>query len=196
MSEFRRAEHGVTARFTAAEAAVLRTLVSQIAELVGRDAPGGDLPADPASPAGTRSPGSPEDLAEMLGRLSGPAGPPEDPVLARLFPDAYRGDPDAAGEFRRYTEDGLRAAKIDTARQVLETLPDEGGRVRLTGEQAQAWLRALNDVRLALGVRLEITEDFPEQFAALPSGDPRAGYFQIYDWLTYVQESLVQALQG
>ena len=198
MSGFRGSAGGVTARFTATEAAIIRTLVSQIAELVTGDQP----PPDPAAgtgaaaagPAGAQGPGGPDDLAELLSRLERPATPPEDPVLARLFPDAYRGDPEAAGEFRRYTEDELRTAKAENARLVLATLPAEGGRVHLSGQDAQSWLRALNDVRLALGVRLEITEDFEDQLAGLSASDPRAGYFEVYNWLTYVQETLVRAL--
>jgi Domain of unknown function (DUF2017) len=187
----------VSARFTATESGLIRSLVSQVAELITGDpaaaepgAAGGNASSDP----GGSGPAAPDDLAGLLEQITGPAEPPEDPVLARLFPDAYRDDPAASGEFRRFTEDGLRSAKTDTARLVLATLPEDGGRVVLTSDEGQAWLRALNDVRLALGVRLEITEDFAEQLAALPPDDPRAGYFQVYDWLTYVQETLVRAL--
>jgi hypothetical protein len=196
MTGFRRTAGGVSARFTAAEAGIIRSLVSQIAELVSPGLPGPAAgPGEGAGDAaGGQSPGSPEDLASMLGRMRGPAGPPEDPVLARLLPDAYQGDPEAAGEFRRYTEDGLRDAKAAAARLVLATLPEGGGRIRLSAQEAQTWLRALNDVRLALGVRLEITEDFEGQLARMKAGDPRAGYFQVYDWLTYLQETLVRAV--
>jgi len=198
MTGFRRTATGVSARFTAVEAGILRTLVSQIAELVASD-PGADQDVTDPLAGGSGLPGGqvpegPDDLADLLGQLRGPTSPPDDPVLARLLPDAYREDPEAAGEFRRYTEDSLREAKADTARLVLATLPEGGGRVRLSAEEAQGWLRALNDVRLALGVRLEITEDFEQQLASMPAGDPRAGYFQVYDWLTYIQETLVRAL--
>ena len=105
------------------------------------------------------------------------AGPPEapaDPVLARLLPDAYQDDPEAAGEFRKYTESSLREAKKYFAQTLLETLPPKGGRVKLTADQARDWLRALNDVRLMFGVRLEVTEDFEEQLTSLDPKDPRA----------------------
>ena len=114
--------------------------------------------------------------------------------IARLLPDAYRDDPDAAGEFRRFTEQSLRTAKQDSARTVLDTLPSGGGPVKLSGEQAQSWLRALNDVRLALGVRLGVTEEFEEQWQELDPLDPRSAAFEVYAWLGGVQESLVQAL--
>jgi hypothetical protein len=119
---------------------------------------------------------------------------PEDPVLARLLPDGYRDDPEAASEFRRYTEPALRSAKQQVAQQMLDTLPDAGGRIHLTKEQAMAWLKALNDVRLALGIRLGVTEDFEEQWGRLTQDDPQWSAFEVYAWLGAVQESLVQAL--
>jgi hypothetical protein len=133
------------------------------------------------------------DVGEELG-ITEEAGPPDDPVLARLLPDAYQQDPDAAGEFRRYTERDLRSGKAEAARTILGTLPDRGGRVTLSEDQAQAWLRALNDIRLALGVRLEVTEEVHEEMARMDPADPRYGPLTIYDWLTAVQESLVNAL--
>jgi hypothetical protein len=124
-----------------------------------------------------------------------PATPPEDPVLARLLPDAYGDDPEAAGEFRRYTEPGLRSGKVAAAQTVLATLPAGGGRVRLSAGDAEAWLRSLNDVRLALGVVLGITEDYESEFGALDPEDPRQAYLHVYDFLTFLQETLVRALR-
>src|SRR5262249_39104955 len=122
------------------------------------------------------------------------ASAPDDPVLARLLPDGYRDDPDAAGEVRKYTEASLRGGKHPSAQLMLDTLPEAGGRVRLDADQAQAWLRALNDVRLALGVRLEVTEEFEQQWQDLDASDPARAAFEVYAWLGAVQESLVQAL--
>jgi hypothetical protein len=134
-----------------------------------------------------------DDLARLLGQ-AGPATPPDDPVLARLLPDAYADDSEAAGDFRRFTEAELRDGKAAAARTVLATLPEDGGKVRLTEEEAQVWLRALNDVRLALGVRLSITEDFEARVQELDPADPRSAYMWVYDWLTFLQETLVRAL--
>ncbi len=69
-----------------------------------------------------------------------------------------------------------------------------GGKVVLTPEQAQSWLRALNDLRLVLGVRLEVTEEIHEEIAEMGDDDPRYPAFVTYDWLTYLQDTLVQAL--
>jgi Domain of unknown function (DUF2017) len=197
MAGFRRTARGVSARFTPAQAGIVRNLVGQVAELVGgagaASAPEGG-PAGPGTATGGQQSPFPEDLASILDS-GGPASPPEDPVLARLLPDAYGEDPEAAAEFRRYTESGLRSGKVAAARTVLATLPDEGGRVRLSAGDAEAWLRALNDVRLALGVLLGITEDYEHELGDVTAADARSAYLQVYDWLTFLQETLVRSLR-
>jgi hypothetical protein len=195
MAGFRRTPRGVSARFTSAQAGIVRNLVGQVADLVGGP---GAASAPPAEAAGGPDPLFPDDLDSMLDSVLDPEGPastPEDPVLARLFPDVYGDDEEAAGDFRRYTEQGLRDGKVAAARTVLATLPDEGGRVRLSAGDAEAWLRALNDVRLALGVLLGITEDYERELVAETPADPRAAYLQVYDWLTFLQETLVRSLR-
>jgi hypothetical protein len=190
---------GASATFVASQAGIIRSLVSQIAELVGGEPglgePGPGQPGLGEPGLGEPGPGDPsmDDLARLLGQ-TGPATPPDDPVLARLLPDAYADDAEAAGDFRRFTEQELRDGKAAAARTVLATLPEDGGRIRLSDEEGQVWLRALNDVRLALGVRLSITEDFDARAADLDPADPRSAYMWIYDWLTFLQETLVRAL--
>ncbi|MFC5179821.1 DUF2017 domain-containing protein [Actinomadura harenae] len=182
----------VRIRFEPEEAALVRTLMEQMLDLLG-DPPGAD-----------------DELAAV--GISDRATTPEDPVLARLFPDAYRDDGEAAGEFRRYTEMGLRDGKREAAGIVLSGLADAfgapGGKdgagsraekasraeVELTTEHAQAWLRALNDVRLALGTRLDISEEWYEEAEGLDPSDPRMPMYAAYDWLTMLQESLVRAV--
>ena len=189
MGGFRaRRKGGVTASFAESQAGIIRALVSQVEELL-EDPAGGAAPGPGPGPADP-----PDDLAVLLGR-TGPATPPDDPVLARLLPDGYREDTEAAGEFRRFTEEELRSGKVAAARTVLDTLPEQGGKIELSEQDAEIWLRALNDVRLALGVRLEITEDIAERSQDLDPADPRAAYLWVYDWLTYLQETLVRALR-
>jgi hypothetical protein len=190
---FRATRRGVTCWFAPPQAGIIRTLVGQVAELLGR---GEDATAEEATAGEDPLEGSwdsPEEFAAMLG-LSTSTDAPEDPVLARLLPDGYRDDAEAAGDFRRYTEQDLRSGKVAAARTVLATLPEGGGHIQLSADDAQAWLRAINDVRLALGVRLSITEDFQERMGQLEPDDPRSAYFWVYDWLTYLQETLVRAL--
>jgi Domain of unknown function (DUF2017) len=195
MAGFRRTPRGgVSARFTSAEAGIVRSLVGQVAELIG--GPGAaDAPQGAADGPGEAADGPlSDDLAAILG-AGGPVAPPDDPVLARLLPDGYGDDPEAAGEFRRYTEQGLRSGKVAAARTVLDTLPSSGGRIRLSAGDAEAWLRSLNDVRLSMGVLLGITEDYEREFSALDPADPREAYLHVYDWLTFLQETLVRALR-
>ena len=195
---------GVARRFGAVQAANIRYLVGQVVELLGGDTLDEEKPDDrtagPRDRPSEKTPDAPDDglpsaddLAAMIG-LTENHELPSNPALARLLPDAYSDDPEASGEFRRYTEQGLRSGKVAAARTVLATLPPKGGRVRLSGPEAQAWLRALNDVRLALGVRLEVTEDFDELVARMSPDDPRLAYADMYHWLGYLQETLVGAL--
>ena len=175
---------GARAWLAAAEASLLRSLVGQVMALVepeDHDDPGPDVDAELAA-------------LEAMVQGTGADQPPEDPVLARLLPDGYRDDPAAAGEFRKYTEPALRSAKHQAAQEMMDTLPEAGGRIQLTEEQALAWLKTLNDVRLALGVRLGVTEEFEKQWARLKPDDPQWAAFEVYAWLGAVQESLVQAL--
>jgi len=248
-ASFRPVPGGAVAVFEQAQAGVIRSLVSQIAELVSADSdtmlggpagpaggepgglpgqpghqgqrgepgytepgfvdfappPGPDGPAGgPDGPAGGSgagglpgAPGGPgglgDDLEAQLG-LSSHAEPPEDPVLARLLPDAYSEDPQASAEFRRYTEETLRSGKVASAQTVLASLPPGGGEVRLSEPECQQWLRALNDVRLALSVRLGITDENEDLTERLSVDDPRSAYIWVYQWLAYLQDSLIESL--
>lgn len=176
MSEVGRTAEGIRLRLEAEEAALVRALTEQMLALL--EEPDGSAGSDP--------------LAAALG-ISENAAKPDDPVLARLFPDGYADDDEAAREFRRYTEAGLRDGKREAAGVVLATLRP-GEEVLLDVEQAQAWLRALNDVRLALGTRLNITEEWYEEVAEMDPDDPRFPHYAAYDWLTLLQENLVRAL--
>jgi hypothetical protein len=191
LAGFRRTSRGPRARFATSQATIVRSLVSQVAELVGGEpAADGDEPAPGGPTAGAASP---DPLEAQLG-LSDNSEVPDDPILARLLPDAYADDPAAAGEFRRYTEVNLRSGKVAAAQTVLNTLPERGVKVTLGADDAQAWLRALNDVRLSLGVVLGVTDDFDDEVAGLAADDPRAAYIGVYQWLAFLQESLIEAL--
>ncbi|MEV6807075.1 DUF2017 domain-containing protein [Streptomyces sp. NPDC051132] len=179
------------------EISIIRSLAVQLLELIG-PGPGGDAPADP--------------LAELFAQ--GPSEPPADPVLRRLFPDAY-GDPEHvpgaaaeaekqrahSAEFRRFTENDLRAGKRTNALGVIRSLDalapvDAGGAVlKLSPEESRQWLGALNDLRLAIGARLEITdEDDTDLLYRLPDEDPRKPMVLAYLWLGGLQETLVTTL--
>jgi hypothetical protein len=164
----------LVATLDAQEVAVLRGLVDEVRRML--DARSAERPHD--------------ELAELTGLQTGPSTKPDDPVLARLLPDFATDDTDLSAALRSLHEPELIAAKDAAAAVVLETLPGAGGRVELTAEQADAWLASLNDVRLALGTALDVSEDMPDD---LPPDDPRAGHLGVYHWLTYVQDGLVQS---
>jgi hypothetical protein len=124
-----------------------------------------------------------------------------DPVLARMFPDVYPNDPQTSTDLRQYTDGDLKDAKLEQASEVLAALPSSGGVVRLTEEQAETWLRALTDARLALGIRLDVRDDtdleaeVDEAVLANPTS-PRVQQLSVYAFLTLLQASLVEALVG
>lgn len=187
----------MTAAFHQVEAELLRSLVGQLLELVR----GEPAQRDP------RQAGDP--LAAAFGLGDDPTRP-TDPVVLRLFPDAYRDDDESAAEFRRFTERGLREAKAEAAAVVLASLAaigpvesddplDSGGekaRLNLDADEAQAWLRTLTDLRLALGTRLGVEEGDEEHWHALADDDPRRHIHDVYAWLGWVQETLVRALSA
>ncbi|MFD8969604.1 DUF2017 domain-containing protein [Streptomyces sp. NPDC059568] len=170
------------------EISILRSLAVQLLELIGP----GDEPAQGEDP-----------LASLF--AEGPSEPPEDPALARLFPDAYGDDDDElkefSAEFRRFTENDLRGRKREDGMALVRTLDGltsagEGGAVlKLTPDDCLHWLGALNDLRLTIGTRLEVTdEDESDELYRLPDSDPRKPMVMAYLWLGSLQESLVETL--
>ncbi|MET0467380.1 MAG: DUF2017 domain-containing protein [Aeromicrobium sp.] len=188
----RRRRGGITATFEIAEAHLLANLSGQVVELLRDRNAADESDADP--------------LAAQLG-MGGPSLPPEDPVLQRLLPDAYRDDPDDAGEFRRFTERSLTSAKVLNAETLIGSLVDGGltfgempsedddpVEVELDADEVQAWLRALTDVRLSLAVRLGIESEEDTELVAQSDDEAVAAMSDIFEWLGYVQETLISAL--
>ena len=130
-------------------------------------------------------------LLDQLEQLLDDDDPAGDPELARLLPEGHRGDPRLAADYRDMTETSLRGGKADDLATVRATLPAGGGEVRLDRDQAGAWLRSTNDLRLALGVRLGISEDTEPPDDVVDETDHQLA---VYYWLTAVQGALVDAL--
>lgn len=192
----RRRRGGLLATFEPGEAHVIASLTSQVVELL-RDR-NGEQASDP------------DPLAGELGLSGGPSLPPEDPVLQRLLPDAYRDDSEEAAEFRRFTERSLTSAKVANAEAVLASLREAGLdetkvddedvedqeplEVELDAAAVQAWLRTLTDIRLSLAVRLGIESDEDTMLLHQSEDEAVTAMTELYDWLGYVQETLVTAL--
>lgn len=176
MAEIARSDTGrIVARLAAEEKAALRSLAAQIVDFV---APPAHASADP--------------LAAMVG-IDPEVEPPRDPALRRLLPDGYRDDPQSAHDFRRYTERSLRETKMAHARAVAASLEQSGEKVVLSDADVDSWLGFLNDARLTIGTRVGITDD-DDDLSDIDEGDPRFDWVQIYGWLTYLQDALLQAL--
>ena len=128
-----------------------------------------------------------DPLAALIG-IDSQAAKPTDPISTRLFPDAYPDDPDASMEFRRFTERSLRDTNVTRAKRVLADLE---GRTKLTlnSDQWQQWVGVLNSLRLALGTRLEIDQESWNEERS--ESDPLYQLHELYDWLTWMQETLI-----
>ncbi|WP_349897221.1 DUF2017 family protein [Parafrigoribacterium soli] len=141
------------------------------------------------------------DLASQFSELLRQR-PADDAALDRLLPDAYPDDGEASAEFRRFTADGLVDRKLATASVLLASIRDavaetaaagagqeQDTLLRLDAAAAQSWLTAIGDLRLTIASRLGIEEDGD-------AGDPGEAMTEVYDWLGFVQGSLVDALDG
>jgi hypothetical protein len=145
----------------------------------------------------------PDELEQITGMKTGNSKPPDNVTLQRLLPDFSKSDDDdASGKeaadrlnaaLRSLHEPEIIEAKRFAAQQLLATIPEDGGRFELTEDTANAWVAAVNDIRLALGTMLDIRPDGPDR---LPDDHPLASHLDVYQWLTFLQEYLVLALMG
>jgi hypothetical protein len=174
----------IVLRLAGEERPVLASLAASLAEML-----------EPADVAGGRAEADADPLAAMVGMGSdSPVATPDDPALRRLLPDAY-GDPDGAAEFRRLTDAALRAEKVANLRRILDGATASGGVVRIAADDVDGWLAGLNDIRLVIGERLEMTEE-REHLLDLTGDDPRLPLLAAYDWLSYLQEMILELLVG
>ena len=173
----RHGDHSYVATFADSEKEVLLNLCEQIIELL----------------AERHDHGHDDPLAAMVG-ITSHDSPPEDEVLHRLLPNAYADQVDAS-EFRRYTEATLRQKKQEHAISMrIHLKSSDDGTVDLDHDNANAWLGAINDIRLALGVRLKVESNSHEELELLAPDDPLRGVYAVYTWLGWLQETLLSAL--
>ncbi|OMC53563.1 hypothetical protein A5747_18860 [Mycobacterium sp. IS-836] len=190
MRKWKRVETANGPRFRSAlaphEADLLKNLVTAMIGLLDE--------RESSSPA--------DELEEITGIKTGNSEPPRESTLRRLLPDFYKSDEDDPAPdkseglnaaLRSLHEPAIINAKRVAAQELLDTLPAEGGRFELTEDGANAWIAAVNDIRLTLGVLLEIGPQGPDR---LPSDHPLAAHYDVYQWLTVLQEYLVLVLMG
>jgi len=185
MSNFEKVGSGYSLDLTLDEAQILINLVEQLLELLGE----GDFFHHYDS-------NNLDDLLAQLLAMPSEIVTPDDPVLLRLLPNAYA-DPEAASDFRRYTEPQLRGSKqrnLRLVREQLTVLVDENHGGVIEELDADIWLKAINDLRIALSIRLEINEDSFETFELLPDEDPQKSVYAVYFWLGWLQENLLGLL--
>ena len=185
MRKWRRVETAQGPRFVSTlaphEVALLKNMATSVQEML--DARQSAAPSDP--------------LEQITGIRTGNAAPPEDVTTRRLLPDFVHADSgrpaDDNSALRSLHEPHIIDAKIAAAQRLLDSLPEGGGRLELSETDAGAWIAAVNDIRLALGTILGISQDGPDQ---LPAGHPMATHLDVYQWLTVLQEYLVLGLMG
>jgi hypothetical protein len=170
----------VIATFSGFEADLLRSLASQMVELLRNER------AEPAVPTA-------DPFEKLMSEFSGATTIPEDPVLARLFPTAYPADSSSSGLIIDTLEEAGLPPELTEEGLVIdvELTPDE---VELTPDEAETWMRAFTDIRLALATRLGVEAGDDAYWHSLPDDDPRAQAHDIYEWVGYLQETVVEAL--
>ena len=136
-------------------------------------------------------------MAASIGNLEARIEQPEDPVLNRLLPNAYA-DPESAAEFRKYTESSLRLVKqthlMYLRQQLVFPVDHELPKADIAVTDPTQWLIAINDLRLALAVRLGVKNDSFEEYEGMKDTDPQKPLFTVYFWLGGIQESLISHL--
>jgi hypothetical protein len=195
---FKRKHSGVSLTLDPIEVAVLAQVIGEVVDVIGPP-PVRNEGAQWARELGLAGLGELGEAGEA-GEAGDAGGADEDapasidPVTARLFPDAYRDDDEAARDFRRFTGEELRAEKSANAQLLLGSLPEGGGSITLDDDACSAWLGALNDARLALGTSLDVNENTHEELSTLEAGEPRAHRLLVYLWLGELLESLLYAI--
>lgn len=200
MHGFRRRRGQLTCTFEDTELTILCSLTKTLLQLLRSD----DMPPVCASSWNDSADSSPEalfaDLENQMGcEVKADFATDEniDPVLRRLFPDAYRDDQKASAEFRRFSQIAERDEKLDAAVAMLSDVNQVGhdGRCVVSDDHIDDWLKTLTSLRLAVAVRLGIESSADaDELAELPDDDPRTAVFSIYEWLGWVQESLLDCL--
>jgi uncharacterized protein DUF2017 len=127
-------------------------------------------------------------LRDLLDDLEPLLADPDDPAARRLFPPAYSDD-ESDEQYRSLVRDQL----VNGRAKALATMRGSLSSETIDLEQADEWLRALNDLRLVLGTRLDVSEEI--DYEEIDFDEPRGRDLAVYGYLAWLQEQLVDALQ-
>ena len=118
---------------------------------------------------------------------------PNDAIKGRLFPPAFD-DPEQEKAFEELTRSELEDAKLAAVRAVDEQLKATGGsEITLDDEGVGTWLRLLTDLRLAIGTRLEVTEE--TMATEIDPSDPNAAALSVMHWLGWMSEAILERVE-
>lgn len=192
MGPFHRRGDDLVVDFDDFETTILLTLVTDLTSLLEANNPANDdevsLEEDPDDPFVFWSKGlevDPDQPEE-----------PDDPALRRLFPTAYSHDAQAASDFRRFTQHGLYESKLTAlavVRADLASIASADGTMVIAADHIDGWLKSLTSIRLVLGTRIGADDD-DQDLTDLDEDDPRARLVDLFNWLGFLQETLVESL--
>ncbi|MFZ1282578.1 MAG: DUF2017 family protein [Propionicimonas sp.] len=181
MRRFSRRGPLIKVRLTEYETSLLEQLIDDFASLLGGDEPQAIVDVDP--------------FVRWQAEFDAPELDSADPVITRLFPDAYPQDAEASQEFRRFTQARQRDDRLEQAELAMSALRDtDGGRhpLQVRAIEVDQWLKLLTALRLALAARLGIERpQDADALDALPEEDPRSLIYRIYEWLAFLSEGIL-----
>ncbi len=184
MTRFRKRRKTVVVSFAEHEADILANLLRNLVELL----------YDGMPPRAARSC---DPLADLL---STPTDPP--PRRRTSYCSGCCRTPTRPTTWRRPSSAASPSAACATARSPTPSGCCPPSRspapttIALEPDEQLSWLRALNDLRLAIGTRLDIKEeDDYATWEKLPDDDPRRLTYDLYDWLGYLQSALLHNMR-
>jgi hypothetical protein len=135
--------------------------------------------------------GLPDGVRQLLAVVAGELDEMldgDDPTLRRLFPTAYADDAERDAEYQLLSRDRL----VDRRRAAIADLVATAEAEEVSRQQLESWMTVINDLRLVLGTRLDVSEDDEP----LDPAHPDAPTMELYRLLGYLLEEIVEALNG
>lgn len=142
-----------------------------------------------------------QPLQEVLTAIPAAAEPKgSHAAYERLYPKPAREEeaPGMSKEWAEYVQPELREIFESSTSTVEEDLDQfsEGGKIVIPEDHIDSWLNALNQARIALAARFEISEaDIEHQISHTPNTERELALFQIH-FYGFLQEFIIQGIEG